>query len=126
MSGLTGKRKRKWRRPMPNKKMKFEAKIFEEHKELIAIHLPLDPARVWGKQERYFIKGTIGKCPLIGEVGLRRGHHYMLLEEALLKKAKLEPGDTALFVLELRKPTAEEEKSKAGLAWARLGSTSKP
>ncbi len=102
------------------KKMKFEAMVFEGHKELIAIHLPLDPAKIWGKQPRYFIKGIVKKCRFEGEIGFRRGFHYMLLEEALLKKAKLIPGDLALFVLELRKPTEEEAKTKATLAWARV------
>lgn len=102
------------------KKMRFEAKVFEGHKELIAIHLPLDPAQIWGKQPRYFVKGTVGKCRLEGEIGFRRGFHYILLENALFRKADLMPGDLALFVLEPRKPSAEELKEKPGLAWARL------
>jgi len=99
--------------------MKFEAKVFEGHKRLIAIHLPLDPATIWGKQPRYFVKGTVKKCRIEGEIGYRRGFHYMLLEEALLKKAKMAPGDLVLFTLEPRRPSPEELAAKAGLAWAR-------
>jgi hypothetical protein len=44
------------------KKIKFEAKIFEGHKQLIAIHLPFKPEKAWGKQERYFVKGQVKKC----------------------------------------------------------------
>ena|GEM_PF-6360735 len=101
------------------KKMKFEAKIFEGHKQLIAIHVPLDPAVIWGKQSRTFVKGTVKKCRMEGEIGFRRGFHYMLLEGALLKKAKMAPGDLVLFTLEPRKPSAEELAAKPGLAWAK-------
>jgi hypothetical protein len=102
------------------KKMKFEAKIFEGHKELIAIHLPFKPEKVWGKQDRYFVKGLVKKCRFEGEIGFRRGFHYFLLEEALLKKTGLAPGDSALFILELRQPSLAEVKEKLKLAWVRL------
>ncbi|HUO58586.1 MAG TPA: hypothetical protein VMV05_10470 [bacterium] len=102
------------------KKMKFEAKVFEGHMKLIAIHLPLDPARVWGKQPRYFVKGTVEKCRFTGEIGFRRGFHYMLLDKPLLMKAGLAVGDLALFVLEPRKPSTEELAEKPNLAWARV------
>jgi hypothetical protein len=102
------------------KKMKFEAKVFEGHMELIAIHVPLDPALFWGKQPRYFVKGTVQKCRLEGEIGFRRRVHYMLLDQALLKKTRLAPGDLALFTLEPREPSEKELKEKPGLAWARL------
>ncbi len=105
------------------KKMKFEAQVFEGHKQLIAVHLPLDPATIWGQQPRYFVKGTVKKCRMEGEIGYRRGFHYMLLERGLLKKACLAPGDSVLFTLELRKPSAEELSEKPGLAWARLVKT---
>ena len=78
--------------------------------------VPLDPATIWGKQTRYFVKGTVKKCRFTGEIGFRRGFHYMLLEEALLKKAKLAVGDLVLFVLELRKPSPEELAEKPKLA----------
>jgi hypothetical protein len=102
------------------KKMKFEAKIFEGHKELIAIHLPLKPETVWGKQDRYFIKGQVKKCRFEGEIGFRRGFYYFLFEEPLLKKADLAPGDVALFTLEPRKPSLMEAEEKMKLAWVRL------
>ena len=99
--------------------MKFEAKVFEGHKELIAVHVPLDPAVIWGKQPRYFVKGTLKKCRMVGEIGYRRGFHYMLLDPALLKKAGLAPGDLPLFVLEPRRPSPEEAAAKPKLAWAK-------
>jgi hypothetical protein len=102
------------------KKMKFEARIFEGHKKLIAIHLPLKPGTIWGRQDRYFIKGQVKKCRLRGEIGFRRGFHYFLLEEALLKKTGLAPGDSALFTLELRRPSPTEAEEKPALAWVRL------
>src|SRR5580658_4156191 len=102
------------------KKMKFEAKVFEGHKQLVAIHLPLKPETIWGKQDRYFIKGQVKKCRFTGEIGFRRGFYYFLFEEALLKKAGLAPGDLALFTLELRRPSATETEEKPTLAWVRL------
>lgn len=105
------------------KRMKFEAQVFEGHKQLIAVHLPLDPATIWGKQPRYFVQGTVKKCRMEGEIGYRRGFHYMLLEGALLKKAKMAPGDWVLFTLEPRKPSAKELSEKPGLTWARLVKT---
>jgi hypothetical protein len=102
------------------KKIKFEAKIFEGHKALIAIHLPFKPEKVWGKQDRCFVEGQVKKCRFEGEIGFRRGFHYFLLEEALLKKADLAPGDSAFFTLELRKPSLTEFEEKPKLAWVRL------
>lgn len=58
------------------KKMKFEAKVFQGHKELIAVHVPFDPAKAWGKNSRYFVKGTVRKRRFEGEIGFRRGFHY--------------------------------------------------
>jgi hypothetical protein len=102
------------------KKIKFEAKIFEGHKQLIAIHLPFKPEKAWGKQERYFVKGQVKKCRFEGEIGFRRGFHYFLFEESLLKKAGLAPGDSALFTLEIRQPSLTETEEKAKLSWIRL------
>lgn len=100
------------------KKIKFKTEVFEGHKGLVAVHLPFDPAGVWGRQSRYFVKGTVGKTRFTGEVGFRRGFHYMLLEDGLLKAAGLAPGTQALFTLELRKPTEAEVSEKPKLAWA--------
>lgn len=108
------------------KKLKFEAKVFEGHKQLTAIHVPLDPATIWGKQPRYFVKGTVKKSRMEGEIGFRRGFHYMLLEEALLKKAKMAPGDLVLFILEPRRPSPEEAAAKPKLAWARPAKPQRP
>ena len=102
------------------KKMKFETKVFQGHKKLVAVHVPFDPAIAWGKSPRYFVKGTVRKSRWEGEIGFRRGFHYMLLDKDLLKKTKLAPGDLALFTLELRQPSTEELAAKPGLAWARL------
>ena len=102
------------------KKIKFKAKIFEGHKELIAIHIPFNPGKVWVKKDRYFIKGIVKKCCFEGEIGFRRGFHYFLLEKALLQKAALASGDSASFTLELREPALTEIKEKAKLAWVRL------
>jgi Domain of unknown function (DUF1905) len=102
------------------KKIKFEAKIFEGHKELIAIHLPFKPEKVWGKKERYFVKGRVKKHIFEGEIGFRRGFHYFLFEEVLLKKAGLTPGNSALFTLELRQPSLMELEERPRLAWVRL------
>ncbi|HXL73442.1 MAG TPA: DUF1905 domain-containing protein [bacterium] len=102
------------------KKIKFKAKIFEGHKELIAIHLPFKPEEIWRKRNRYFVKGQVKKCRFEGEIGFRRGFHYFLLEEALLKKAGLAPEDSPTFTLELRQPTLIETEEKANLAWVRL------
>jgi len=103
-----------------NKKIRFSAKVFEGHKELIAFHLPLNPAQVWGQMRRYFVRGTMNRCPIEGEIGFRRGFHYMLLGEDLLRAARVSVGDTPSFTLELRAPTPEELQEKPRLAWARL------
>lgn len=108
------------------KKRKFETQVFEGHKGLIAIHLPFDPAAAWGKQARYFVKGTVGKCRFEGEAGFRRGFHYTLLEEGLLKAAGLSPGTIALFTLEPRKPTEAEKAEKPKLAWVKLVKKGRP
>lgn len=101
-------------------KTSFSAKVFEGHKELIAFHVPFDPARLWGKQRRYFVRGTINGCPIEGEIGFRRGFHYMLLDAGLLGAARVPVGEIASFTLITRAPTPAELLEKPELAWARL------
>jgi hypothetical protein len=103
------------------RKVTFEAKIFEGHKSLIAFHLPFEPAKIWGNQARYFVRGTVNRCPIEGEIGLRRGYHYMLLPDELLKAARVSVGDNPTFALELRTPAPEEIADRPVLTWARLG-----
>ena len=73
-----------------------------------------------GKATPLLREGYGQKSRLEGEIGFRRRVHYMLLDEALLKKTRLAPGDLALFILEPREPSEKELKEKPGLAWARL------
>jgi hypothetical protein len=103
-----------------SKKITFNAEVFEGHKGLIAFHVPINPTQVWGALRRYFVRGTINGCPIEGEIGFRRGFHYMLLAEDLLSAARVLVGDTPSFTLAMRAPTPAELREEPQLAWARL------
>jgi hypothetical protein len=103
-----------------NQTISFSAEVFEGHKKLIAFHVPFKPAQVWGTLRRYFVRGTINGCPIEGEIGFRRGFHYMLLGEDLLSAARVSVGDAPAFTLAIRAPTRAEVREEPKLAWARL------
>jgi len=109
-----------------NKAIRFRAEVFEGHKKLIAFHVPLNPAQVWGTLRRYFVRGTINGHPIEGEIGYRRGFHYMLLGKDLLSAARVSVGDTPRFTLAVRAPTRAELRETPELAWARLVPRKKP
>lgn len=103
-----------------NRLVHFRTEVFEGHKELVAFHVPFDPAKAWGKQDRYFVRGTMNRCAIEGEIGFRRGFHYMLLDQRLLKAAHVAVGDSPRFTLKLREAMPEEERARPKLTWARL------
>jgi len=78
----------------------FETTVESGERGRVFITIPFDPKTVWGKQSRYYVKGTINQTPYDGSLGTRAGVVFMPLNKALQQAAHLKPGDRVQVVME--------------------------
>lgn len=78
----------------------FETMIEAGERGRVFITFPFDPASVWGKKQRHYVKGTLNGTPFQGSLGIRDGQHFMPLNKDLQKSAGLSPGDQVKVVVE--------------------------
>ena len=78
----------------------FETTVEAGERGRIFITIPFDPKSVWGKQSRYYVKGTINQSPFNGSLGVRDGITFMPLNKELQQAAHLKPGDHVTVVME--------------------------
>ena len=112
--------------PWPMRQEKFSTPVEAGHKGLFYIRIPFDPSVTWDVRTRHFVRGTLNGRAFEGEVGFRRSKFYMLLDEELLRGAKLAPGVIVEIAMAPREPGEEELSSKPGLAWGRLAGSAAP
>jgi predicted DNA-binding protein (MmcQ/YjbR family) len=86
---------------------RFTAEVQEGHKG-VALVLPFDPSVAWGERRRHVVRGSLNGVAFEGEVATRRRVHYALVDDVLLRHAKLEPGATADVVMSPREPRSFE------------------
>jgi hypothetical protein len=80
----------------------FEAELIQGHKGVIALLVPFDPEEVWGakpvrlegRRHGWLVKGTIGRVPFDGYIGLRWDRFFIMVEPDVLAKAKAQVGQT--------------------------------
>ncbi|HKD99746.1 MAG TPA: DUF1905 domain-containing protein [Planctomycetota bacterium] len=97
---------------------RFRAPVHPGHKGP-AIVVPFDPDAVWGDRPRQFVAGTLNGCAFEGEIGFRRRVFYTLLDDRLLRAAKLAAGDVVEVVMTPREAGEAERARKLRLAWSR-------
>src|SRR5690348_12627851 len=85
----------------------FEATVEAGERGRIFITIPFDPKVVWGKQNRYYVKGTLNQTPFDGSLGMRGGVVFMPLNKALQQAANLKPGDRVQVVMEAAEAVRE-------------------
>jgi hypothetical protein len=100
------------------KPKKFSTTVELGHKGP-ALVFPFDPAELWGKRARHFVKGTLDGCAFEGEIGYRRRVHYTCLDEELMRAAKLAPGDPVEVTITPREPGEADLEADARMAWTR-------
>jgi Domain of unknown function (DUF1905) len=97
---------------MKKKMAKFKAEILMGHKGA-AVLVPFDPEEVWGiparkvsdrpgGKEGHLIRGTLAGTAFEGWIGYRWGRRFILTDEELCEKAKVNVGDVVEFVIEPR------------------------
>jgi bacteriocin resistance YdeI/OmpD-like protein/uncharacterized protein DUF1905 len=99
---------------MPNQR--FKTTIQSGDRGRVFINLPFDPAAVWGKQKRHYVKGTINDFPFAGSLGVRDGQYFMPLAKDFRDQAGLFTGDMTTVDMEL--DTAQIEPVPDDLAAA--------
>ena len=78
----------------------FETTVESGERGRVFIVFPFDPAEVWGKKARHYVKGTLNGTPFQGSLGVRNGQHFMPLNKELQKSASLSPGDKVKVVVD--------------------------
>ena len=94
------------------KKLRFEAELIMGHKNIAAVLVPFAPERVWKStpvkvdapysrkpQEAYLVCGTIDGTPFDGWIGKRRGRRFIIIDQALRKRADVTIGDVVEIVV---------------------------
>jgi Bacteriocin-protection, YdeI or OmpD-Associated/Domain of unknown function (DUF1905) len=85
----------------------FETTVESGERGRVFITIPFDTKSVWGKQSRYYVKGTLNQTPYDGSLGVRGGVVFMPLNKALQQVAHLKPGDHVTVVMELAEAVRE-------------------
>lgn len=85
-----------------------------------AIVFPFEPRVLWGERDRYFVLGTLNGIAVEGEIGVRRGVHYALVDDETLAAARIVPGDTATWALAIRPQNDSDPKKAPPLVSLRL------
>jgi len=98
------------------KKMCFEAELIMGHKNIAAVLVPFAPERVWKStpvvvdapysrkpQEAHLVRGTIDDTPFDGWIGKRWGGRFIIVDQALRKKAGVAVGDVVEVVVSARR-----------------------
>ena len=103
---------------------KFETTVESGERGRIFITIPFDPKTVWGKQARYYVKGSLNQTPFNGSLGVRGGVVFMPLNKALQQEAQVKPGDKVSVQMELAEAVREvvPEDFKAALGRAKEAS----
>ena len=103
----------------------FETMVEAGERGRIFITIPFDPKSVWGKQSRYYVKGTLNQTPFDGSLGVRGGVVFMPLNKALQQVANLKPGDRVQVLMEVAEAVREAvpDDLKAALETAPAAAT---
>jgi len=95
---------------------RFKTTIQSGDRGRVFINLPFDPAAVWGKQKRHYVKGTINHFPFEGSLGVSDGQYFMPLNKEFRDQAGLFAGD--LVTVEMELDSAQTEPIPDDLAAA--------
>ena len=94
------------------KKLRFEAELIMGHKNIAAVLVPFAPERVWRAtptiveapysrkpQAAHLVSGTIDGTPFDGWIGKRWGRRFIIIDQALRKRAAVAIGDIVELVV---------------------------
>ena len=87
-----------------SKPKSFSAALKEAGKTSLYLPVPFDPAKIWGKRDRWHVAGTLNGLRIRGVIEKRTGGHLMMLGPAWLREHGLTPGQKVRAVLALEGP----------------------
>jgi hypothetical protein len=107
------------------KKMRFEAELIMGHKNIAAVIVPYDPEKYWGTKPvpfdgylkkpmpAHLVTGTIDGTPFDGWIGKRWGRFFIIIDQALRKRAGVAVGDRVEIAVSERRPEAPAPRGPA-------------
>lgn len=108
------------------KKVRFETELIMGHKNIAAVLVPFAPERVWKSQPvmldapysrkpqaAHLVRGTIDGTPFDGWIGKRWGRRFIIVDQALRKRAGVAVGDVVELVISARRPEAPAPRGPA-------------
>jgi uncharacterized protein DUF1905 len=114
---------------MMPKKMRFQTELIMGHKNIAAVLVPFAPERVWKStpvmidapysqrpQAAYLVAGTIDGTPFDGWIGKRWGRHFIIVDQALRKRANVAVGDVVELVVAPRASAAPKAPARPSRA----------
>jgi hypothetical protein len=89
-------------------KARFEAELIEGHKGVTVVLVPFDPEEVWskkpvrlaGRRHGWLIKATANRQRFEGYIGDRWGRFFIIIDEDLRRRARVEVGDVLKMIVE--------------------------
>jgi hypothetical protein len=103
-------------KPTMTKKVRFEAELIMGHKNIAAVLVPFAPEHALGTrpvlvdapysrkpQEAHLVEGTLDGTPFEGWIGKRWGRHFIIVDQALRKRAGVAIGDLVELVVSARR-----------------------
>ena len=97
---------------MAKKKMRFQTELIMGHKNIAAVLVPFSPERVWKStpvmlaapyskkpQAAHLVTGTIDGTRFEGWIGKRWGRHFIIVDQALRKRAGVSVGDVVEIIV---------------------------
>jgi hypothetical protein len=101
------------------KRVTFETELIMGHKNIAAVLVPFAPERVWKAtpvkidapysrkpQDAYLVRATIDGTPFDGWIGKRWGRRFIIIDQALRKRAAVSIGDLVEVTVEPRSAPA--------------------
>ena len=82
----------------------------------VIVRIPLDVEKIWGTRGHFRVRGEVNDFPFRGAFfPTKHGYHFLLVNKALQKDARIASGMTAKFRLE---PDLEKREVRMPAEWA--------
>lgn len=82
----------------------FTSKVAGSEQGRVYVPVPFDPAKQWGKRDRYHLGGTLNGLPIRAVLEPGAGGHLFSLGAAWRRDNGLKPGDAVRAVLAIEGP----------------------
>ncbi len=78
---------------------RFKTIVLKNNKGIVYIEIPFDPNKIFGKNLRHYVSGTINGITFSGSLIVGASAYHFQIKEALQTRANIIPGKSADIVL---------------------------